>query len=105
MIERTMKRLSSNESTRLFWNPVPEDETNYYSTIPQPICLQQIEKKRVNLEYTTWESFDADITLITENALSYNGPDQLPFHQALMMKKDYQDCKALIRKAVPSFIM
>jgi hypothetical protein len=70
--KRVLKRLCSNEATRLFWHPVDESEMQYYKEIGEPICLSQIAETFEKGEYETYSQFHADVSLMVSNAMQFN---------------------------------
>lgn len=59
---------------KIFMHPVKEkDCPNYYSQITEPMDLSQIRMKINENAYATREEFLADIRLIYNNSLQFNG--------------------------------
>ena len=57
---RVLKRLCSNEATKLFWFPVDESENAYYEEIDNPICLSQIADRLKRGWYSHFHQFHED---------------------------------------------
>ncbi|KAJ8378965.1 hypothetical protein AAFF_G00232590 [Aldrovandia affinis] len=73
--------------------PSRKEYPDYYQQIKLPVSLQQIREKMRNNEYENVEQMDADLTLMFENAKSYNVPNSgiykrvLKLQQVLQLKK------------------
>src|SRR5690554_3096730 len=50
---------------------------DYLSKVKAPIDLSTIRNKIANFEYTSLRSFLADLELMIENSVAYNGPKHL----------------------------
>jgi len=62
------------DKTKLFLAPVKKkDAPNYYDVIRQPMDLTSIKNKAKRLEYRTRAAFESDLSLISQNAETFNG--------------------------------
>ncbi len=76
IIKLAVARMNENDSQRCFLNPVTDDiAPGYSSLIKQPICLSEIEKKAIDLQYSSLSKFEKDVQLMFSNCIRYNtGP-------------------------------
>ena len=76
IIKLAVVRMKDNDSQRCFLNPVTDEiAPGYSSLIKKPICLSQIEKKAIDLQYTSMSKFENDVQLMFSNCIRYNtGP-------------------------------
>lgn len=76
IIKLAVVRMKDNDSQRCFLNPVTDEiAPGYSSLIKKPICLSQIEKKAIELQYASMSKFESDVQLMFSNCIRYNtGP-------------------------------
>jgi transcriptional activator SPT7 len=65
--------MKENDRQGCFLSPVTDDiATGYSKVITKPICLSEIEKKAIDLEYTSLNRFESDVQLMFDNCIKYN---------------------------------
>ncbi|XP_077054125.1 polybromo 1, like isoform X3 [Siphateles boraxobius] len=73
--------------------PVRREYPDYYHQIKNPISLQQIRDKMKNGDYDGVEQFEADLTLMLENAKRYNMPNSTIYKRAQRLQQIIQQKK------------
>lgn len=76
-IIKVLKNVLRTNDGKNFRAPVstlwPQFAESYYAKVPNPIDLSNVETKVRESKYPTWGDFRADMQLIADNALLFNG--------------------------------
>ena len=66
--------------------PSKRDYPDYYQFIPNPIAMEQMEKKIANYQYNSLKEFADDVALLCTNAQAYNEDGSVLFRDAGSIK-------------------
>jgi len=106
-----MKRLASNEASKMLWCPVPTTEVAYHSYLAEigapAISLGEIAANVDAGKYAgggAWRAFADDMQQLVSNAHGFNDDDTVWFHLASMLEKEVLDATAHIRQIRPALL-
>ena len=106
-----MKRLASNEASKMLWCPVPTTEVAYHSYLAEigapAISLGEIAANVDAGKYAgggAWRAFAADMQQLVSNAHGFNDDDTIWFHLASMLEKEMLEATAHIRQHHPALL-
>ncbi|ODN95838.1 hypothetical protein L198_04456 [Cryptococcus wingfieldii CBS 7118] len=105
----TLEKISALDRRELFLNPVTEIEApDYFKIIKEPRCWLYIDDKLERNLYIDVAEFKANVTLVMDNAMTYNGPDTPFYRAAEKLKKsaepllaELDDISAVYQAALP----
>ncbi|ODN74463.1 hypothetical protein L202_06849 [Cryptococcus amylolentus CBS 6039] len=105
----TLEKISALDRRELFLNPVTEIEApDYFKIIKEPRCWLYIDDKLERNLYIDIAEFKANVTLVMDNAMTYNGPDTPFYRAAEKLKKsaepllaELDDISAVYQAALP----
>ena len=70
IIKLAVGKMRENDNQRCFLNPVTDEIAPGYSkVITKPICISTIEKKAIDLHYTSLKKFENDVQLMFNNCI------------------------------------
>lgn len=73
ILEGAVVVMKDTDPRGLFLNPVTDQIAPKYSMVIKiPICIRDIEKKAINMEYTSLDEYKADVDLMFKNCIMYN---------------------------------
>jgi len=73
ILEGAVVVMKDTDPRGLFLNPVTDQIAPKYSMVIKiPICIRDIEKKAINMEYSKLEEYKADVDLMFKNCIMYN---------------------------------
>jgi hypothetical protein len=58
-------------------HPVKDNVPDYLQVIKHPMDLQTVSQKLKRSAYATWQEWAADVDLIFDNCIAYNGTDSI----------------------------
>jgi len=65
--------MKDTDSRDLFLNPVTDQIVPKYSMVVKiPICIRDIKRKAINMEYSSMEEYKTDVDLMFKNCIMYN---------------------------------
>lgn len=86
---------------QIFIDPVdPAVVPMYYEVIKDPMDFSKIKENIGNGKYQSLSQFQADVNLVFQNCICFNGKDTLYHRQALLLKNQ---CGRLIREAMEKY--
>ncbi len=89
-IAKTLNHISQTEAGQSFMAPVkqlwPECADAYAARVPNPVDLGTIKMKVKNNIYHSMDDFRADVVLLYENSLNFNGIDHIITSAALEVR-------------------
>lgn len=93
-----LDRLQKKDTYGVFSEPVdPKELPDYHDIIKHPMDFGTVRKKLDGGVYSSLEAFEADVLLISSNALQYNSPDTIYFRQARsiqeLARKDFENLR------------
>jgi len=103
-IKRVLKRLCSNEATRLFFHPVPENEVEYYEEVENPICLAQIADRFCKGWYSEFSQFHQDVSMMVSNCIAFNEEHRSEYILGLLMHEDLMEATQEIKQLAPELV-
>jgi len=103
-VKRVLKRLCSNEASRLFYHPVDTSETQYYEEIENPISLIQIADRFRKGWYSHFCHFHEDVTLMVSNCLTFNEDHRSEYILGLVMHEDLKEATQEITQSAPELV-
>ncbi|KAJ3772440.1 RSC complex protein, partial [Lentinula raphanica] len=90
-IQKLMKKTDDNGrimSTMFMELPSKKEWPTYYKQIPEPRCLETIQKQVKRKEYKTVSEFAADVELVFSNAMTFN-MEHTPIWEDALTLRDY----------------
>lgn len=93
---------SGYDPSKLFQRKINKRQLpDYYEVIKEPMALSIIKQKVHAREYTSFEDYVRDFTLITYNAQVYNRQDSQAYQDALVIKEYFEsELKRLINEKI-----
>ncbi|XAR64266.1 hypothetical protein NMG60_11024540 [Bertholletia excelsa] len=93
-----LDRLQKKDTYGVFSEPVnPNELPDYHEVIEHPMDFETVRKKLNDGQYSNLDEFEADVFLISSNAMQYNAPDTIYFRQARsiqeLAKRDFENLR------------
>lgn len=86
---QALNYLMSFEISGPFIMPVPETYHAYYEKVEQPMDLTTLECNLLSREYTSYQQFEAHLSLIWRNAMEYHQQHTIIYKKATMLQQLY----------------
>eukprot|EP00803_Ostreobium_quekettii_P000090 evm.model.scf_255EXC.3 EVM.evm.TU.scf_255EXC.3 scf_255EXC:37263-38102(+) len=103
-MERVIDKLQQQDKSEIFKEPVTEDVApGYFDVISTPMDFTTIRAKLAAGGFTSWGRLEADLMVMFENALTYNGPSTVYYKQAKTLMQVAKKLLDLARQGVTNF--
>ncbi|ORZ26186.1 kinase-like domain-containing protein [Absidia repens] len=90
---QSLNYLMSFELSGPFIMAVPKTYQSYYKKIKHPMDLTTLERNLYSRTYTTYQQFEAQLSLVWQNAMEYHQQHTLIYKKAAMLQQLYDILK------------
>ncbi|CAO3599713.1 unnamed protein product [Absidia cylindrospora] len=99
---QALNYLLSFEISGPFIMAVPKTYQLYYKKIKYPMDLTSLERNLYSRKYTTYQQFEAQLSLVWQNAMEYHQRHTLIYKKASMLQQLYEKLKQDIDQSLRS---